>query len=198
VRHIGNGHHQPVTATRARLAKDGVIKIAGGFIINRDQPHIADIDPVCLIFLGNLFGNARRLLAHGGWPAVWNLVGADCYVDFHPRSHMLPENFNNTPCRLGAHGGLAQNFHHHVLAMHSFAGMLIRHQNLVIDARILRHHKSYATLFEEATNCLAGAMLQHLNNHPLTTATIIHAVYTGSDPVAMKHLAHLTRREEQV
>ena len=68
----------------------------------------------------------------------------------------------------------------------------------MIDAGVLRHHKADATLLEKATNRLAGAVLQHFHNHAFTAPFIVNPVDPRRDTVAVKHLAHLTGRQEQV
>lgn len=127
-----------------------------------------------------------------------NIIGADRHVDFHSRRHVLPEHLKYLARRLGANGWLAHDLDNHILAVHGFAGMLVRHQDLVVDASILRHHESNTAFFKEPTDRLLGTVFQHLDNHTFTTTAIIHAIYPGSYPVAVKHLPHLARRQEQI
>ena len=196
--HIGNRNDQAIATTRPWLAIDSIVEVPGRFVIDGYQPEIADILPIGLVFLSDLFRNLCRLLTDRGRPAVGNVIGTDGNVNFHPWCHVFAKHLDNLAQWLGAHGGLANYVHNNILAVAGIAAILLGNQYFVIDPRVFRNNEVDTTFLEKASHRLAGPVFQNFNDHTFAPASIINPINPSGHPIPMKHLTHLSGSEKQI
>jgi hypothetical protein len=77
-------------------------------------------------------------------------------------------------------------------------GLVRRHLHVALHALVVGHHVVDAHLDAEAADQAGHAALQHAGDAAFAAATVVDAGHAGQHLVAVHHLAHFIRRQEQV
>ncbi|KCB33243.1 hypothetical protein L543_1089 [Bordetella hinzii L60] len=201
---VGDGHQQPPAGTLAlaraqvhRLAIDSVVKIARVFAVDGDQRHIAQIHALLEIAFAHAVGQARGLLARGLGELDGHIELAHRDFDFHAGIVDLAQHFEHLAQRLGMTGRLLDDLDRHHLPMLGAVGVARRNQDVVLDALVFGHHDGQPMLVQETPHEFVGAPLDHLDDGALGLAPVL-ARGLDQHAVAVQHLEHLARRQEDV
>ena len=201
---VGDRHQQAPARALAlaraqfnRLTVDGVVEVAGVLAVDGDQRHVAQVDAVFQVALANHVGQARGLLAGGFGEFHRHVELAHRDLDLHAGIVDLAQHLGHAAQRLRVAGGLRHDLDRHHLPVLGAVGVAGRDQDVVLDALVFRHHDGQAMLMQETADQLVGAALDDLDDGAFGLAAIL-AARLDQHAVAMQHLEHLARRQEQV
>ena len=121
-------------------------------------------------------------------------------LDFHSRVGIIAQHFDDTPDRLRVLARLLDDFHHHHLPglRLQLALLVRRHQDIVRQTAVLRHHDHHPVLDEHPTDHPRIGALGNLDDIALRASPSINADNARQHTVTVHDLAHLPLIEEQV
>ena len=195
--HVGNRDDEPEAAAVA-LAIHGVVEVLGGLAVDRHERQPAQVNPALGILLANFVGKTRCRAPRFGRELERHAVLAQRDLDLHPRIAVVAENLDDTADRRTVLGGLGDELRgHHLPWLRSPvpAGL---EQDVRADAAVGGRDEPEAALLVQSTDDAFLRALGDLDDRPLRPAASIDAALPHHHAVAVKHAAHLVRREVEV
>ena len=121
-------------------------------------------------------------------------------LDFHAWIGIVAEHLDDLADRLRKLARLLDDLdHHHLPGLRLVLGLLLgRHQNILGNTLVLRHHEHHAMLDEDAADHLVVDPLGHLDNATFRAPLRSMPVTRNQRPVTVQHLAHLVLVEKDV
>ena len=187
---IGNGHQKPPALAGNGLGIDRIVKVAGIFAVNRDKRNIAQVNAAFEILRAHLVGQFLGKFERFFRKFMWHIELAHCDFHFHARVIDPTQHFHHS-----AHGrrvarGRIHNFNGHDLACLCPHGVDGRHNDIVLNALVFRHHNQNAALIDQTAHQVAIGVLEHFQNHGLGPAASIHAHHARTHAIAMHGFHH--------
>ena len=195
VPHVGNRDDQPPAAAARALAIDGVVVVLRVLAVDGDERRVAQVLAAGDRGLGNPRAVRRGLVEHRGRKLVRQSVRVDRDVGFHARRAVLAEHARHAADRLRRAARLLGQLDDHDLARLGPAELRLRHQHPVGEARVVRSQVGDAGLDVQATDDLARAPLEHLDDRALRLAAEARSLDAHGHAVAVHHFAHLLGRK---
>ena len=161
MRNIGDRNHQ-APAVLAPLGINGVIEIPGIRAVDGDQRQIAQIAAALHHVLGHHIAESCSFLLHAFRPFVWQVEIADGDLGRQARSPAFTQDFDDFAERRLTLPGLLQDFRHHDLSGPCAPRVLQRHQDILVDARVVRHYQRHPALFNEAADHYLDIAPRHI------------------------------------
>src|SRR6202008_3250870 len=118
--------------------------------------------------------------------------------DLHARIGVAAEHLLDAPERFAERSRLFDQLDDHDLSWFRLAPHLRRHQDVLIDAPVLRDDEGDAALLVEAPDDFTIDMHEHVDDGALRTPAPVYADGSRRDAVAVQRLAHLRRSQEQI
>ena len=198
VGHISDRHHQSKATVVEGFPIHRVIKIAGVGAVNGDQSQLTQITMSVMPIGINHLTQALGLSQHRLWELIRQLVSKDRHIGGDAWLIGTSQYAINMPYRTAFHSRRMVDMHHHNLPWLRVRHLIQRHQNILRQTRIIRHHQCDATFKHKAANNLLMGALNHLNNAALFASATVYARHSCQHLIAMQHHAHLSWREIQV
>ena len=191
--HIGNGHQQTPAFAAAYLggfAIHRIVKVAGIFAVNRDQRHIAQINPVLAVLgqhfvrqaLGLLNATRRKLMGHA--------VLAHRDLDLHARVVDLTQHFLDAAHRLTEQGRRLGQLDHHHLPRLGRARCTFGDHHILAVALVLGRDQPQAAFLQQAANDGLLRALDDLDDAPFRPAFAVLTDDANLDAIPVKHRPH--------
>ncbi|MDT4818582.1 hypothetical protein FQZ97_516800 [compost metagenome] len=186
----------------ARAQFDGfaihrIVEVARVLAVDRDERHVAQVDAVLEISLADHVRQARGLLAGGFRKLDGHVELAHRDLDFHAGIVDLAQDLGHTAQRLRVAGRLLHDFHRDHLPMLGAIGVAGRNQDVVLDALVFGHDDGQPVLMQEAPHQFIGAAFDDLHDGAFRLASVF-ARGLHQHAIAVQHLEHFARRQEQV
>ncbi len=173
-----------------RFAVHGVVEIARRLAVDGDQRQMPDILASGEILLQHLGREFFRLIRDFRRERVRQVMLAQRDLDFHAGIGVAAQHLGHLPDGLVVRTRLGEDFHHHHLARLRAAGMLGRHQDVLVDAAVLRDQKTDPPFAIIAADDETVDVLQHLDDLRLAPAAPVEAGDAHQHAVAMQHTVH--------
>ncbi len=118
--------------------------------------------------------------------------------NFHPRSRVITNHFNNATDWLRVFARLLNDFNRYHLTRPGIHGFFPGYQNILADTPVLRLHKQNSMISMKSSHQLRYATLKHFDNSALPAPTPIHARFPHHDVIAMQHLMHFLGAQKHI
>ena len=197
MRDIGDRYNQPEAAA-VGFAPDRVVEIFRVFAIDGDQRQLTQIDAPRDVAIRDLQRHRGGLSDHVRRKFMRQIMPVDGRFDHQRRRQLVAEH-----CKHAADRRPIRVRRMHDLADHQLAAAGVHPRvdgdlYVALDAGVVRYDITDASLQREPADQPIDAALQHFHDGALATAAAIDAGDAGHHPVAVQHLAHFHRRQEQV
>ncbi|MNM35074.1 hypothetical protein D3C81_457430 [compost metagenome] len=194
---VGNGDHQ-AEAIGVRLAVHRVVEVLGVLAIDGDQRRAAQVDAVTDHRRLDHQRHRRGFVQHFLRELERQFVAVNRGLHHQRCGQLVAEHSDDAADRRTAAVRCLGQFADDQLAIARTAGLVWRHLHVALDALVIGHHVVDAHLDAEAADQAGHAALQHAGDAAFATAAVIDAGDTGQHLVAVHHLAHFVRRQEQI
>ena len=199
MRHVGNRHHQPPAAPLL-LAEHRVVEVARRLAVDGDQGQFAQVFAPLEVGLAHLVRHFLVFIERCPGKLEGQIMLAQRDLDFHAWIGIVAEHLDDLADRLRKLARLLDDLdHHHLPGLRLVLGLLLgRHQNILGNTLVLRHHEHHAMLDEDAADHLAVDPLGHLDDATFRAPLAVNAGDPNQRPVTVQHLAHLVLVEKDV
>ena len=197
MRHIGNRDDQPETVP-ARFAPHRIVEILGVLAVDGHQRQLAQIDAAGDVAFGHLQRHRGGFGDHLRREFMRQVVAMDRGFHHQRGRELVAEHGEHAADRRAVGVGRMHDLAHHQLAVLRIEARVGRDLHVALDAGIVGLHITDAGFQREAADQPAQAALQHLDDDAFAAAATVDAGDAGHHPVAVQHLAHFQRRQEQV
>ena len=119
-------------------------------------------------------------------------------LDFHAGVGVVAEHLHHVRHRLRVLRGLRDDLDRHHLARFRPVLRVRRHQELLADALVFRRHEQDAVLAVQPPHQTLVGVLEHFHDLAFGTAAPVGAGNARDHAVAVQHLVHFLRTEEEV
>ena len=194
---VGDRHDQ-AEAFGIGFAVDRVVEVLGVLTIDGDQRRIAQVFAVADLFGCDHHRHGGGFSQHFSRELERQLMAVDGGFHHQRGRQLVAEYGDDAADRRAAGVRRLGQLADHQLAVAGIAGLVGRDLHVALHALVVGHHVVDAELDAEAADQAAHATLEHTRDARLATATTIDAGHVDQHAVAMQHLAHFERRQEQI
>ena len=205
VTHVGDRHDQSpaadgvlAAAGLVGLAIDGVVEVARVLAVDGDERHVGEVDAALHVDGAHVVGQLGRLGQRLRREPVRHLVFADRDLDLHARIVDLAQHLGDAAHRLRVHRRRLGELDRHHLARDRGRGGVLRDEDVLSVAAVLRGDQPRATFVEQAPDDRRLAAFDDLEDAPFGTALAVEAHEAHLHAVAVQHGAHLLLRDVDV
>ena len=194
---VGNRHPE-FESLAAALAVNRVVEVLCGFTVDRHQRQVAQIFASLEVFIGHPGWKLRSRFFDLRGKFVGQIMLSQRDLDFHSRIGVVAKHLDDAPDRLRVALRLLDDFGDHDLAGLCTAVCACRYQNVLADAAIFRRDDTDSVFVQEASDHFRIGALENFDDMPLAPATRIDAAFARDHTIAVQHLGHFARVQEQV
>ena len=197
MRDVGDRDDEPEAVAVPR-AVDGVVEILRRFAVDGDERQGRDVDTARAVAVGDGGRQLARLLARGERELVRQIVLAQRDLDLHAGVRVPAEHFDHARDRLALRRRLLHDLDDDDVARLRLSASVVRHQQVLVDAAVLRDDESDAALVVEPADDGDVGARQDVDDLALGPAAPVGAGAARRDAVAVEDLVHLGRAEEEI
>ena len=198
VRDVGDGDDEPEALALA-LAIDGVVEVLRRLAVDRDERQRRQVVAALAIGRPHLGRQALRLPLRRLRELERQVVLAQRDLDLDARIGRAAQHLVDARDRLAMLGRLLDDLDDDDLAGLCASPMPSGgHQEVLVDAPVLRDDEPDAALLVQPPDDLAIGAREHFDDRALGAAAAIDADARDRRAVAVQHLVHLARAEEEV
>ena len=150
------------------------------------------------VALGHLLGKLRCLPARGERELVRQIVLAQGDLDLHARIGVAAEHFDDARDRFALGRGLLDDLGDNDVACLRAAALVPRHQQILIDSPVLGDDEADPALLVQPPDDGAVRALENVDDLAFRATAPVGAGAAHRRTVAVQHLVHLARSEEDI